>query len=246
MMADGLWVEKLTAAEAAEAMRRPAEWVAGVADGTIDPTLDELEVALNAIGLETRIAINTTRPLWDMHVRHNREELADRIARNRALDEQMHGEAHVQREPPQPGAQARLYGAGPGRTDGGGWAATLTRNCLSEIGITAGELADRAGIAPELAAQLANGEWKPASGEFERILAAIGVPMAIRLEEYEWHDDAEQAAWEADPEGYEKSIEAIRAEVQSWEPIHKKQATLTSRAPNRSSRSGRCRRRAGR
>ena len=214
MMSDGLWIEGLDAAGAAEAMRRPAEWVVGVAGGTIDPTLDELEVSLNAIGLETRIDINTTGPLRPMHARHNREKLAEKIARHRAL-----GEVWIQRGPPQPGAKARLFSAGPGRTDGGGWAAILTRQCLWQIGVTVEQFAARAGIAPDAAARLASGDWKPQAGHFERILAACGVPMAIRLEEYDPHDDYEQAEWEADPEGYEKQIEAIREEIQSWEPI---------------------------
>ena len=228
MMADALWIEKLGAAEAAEAMCRPAEWVQGVVDGTVDPTLDELEVAVNAIGLETRVSVDATGRSWPP-VAHDREKLADRIARHRALDSEMYGEAWIQRGPPQPGATARLFSAGPGRSDGGGWAAILTRNCLSELGATAEQLAYRAGVGADQAGRLASGEWKPAAGEFERILASLGVRMAIRLEEYEIQDDAEQAAWEADPEEYEARIEATRREIQSWEPIPKtKTATTTS------------------
>ena len=228
MMADALWVEKLTAAEAAEAMRRPVEWVQGVVDGTVELTLDELELAVNAIGLETRIAINPAGPLWDMHVRHNREKLAAKIARERALDFEMYGETWIQRGPPQPGATARLFFVGPGRTDGGGWAAILTRNCLSGIGISAEQLAARAGIPDERAEQLASGEWMPVVAEFERILAACGVPMAIRLEAYEHDDDDAHAYWESGPEDYEARINSIRQEIQSWKPIPKAQTPPTN------------------
>ena len=230
MMADALWVEKLGAAEAADAMRRPAEWVQGVVDGTVDPTLDELELAVNAIGLETRVSVDATGRSWPP-VAHDREKLADKIARHRALDSEMYGEAWVQRGPPQPGATARLFSAGPGRSDGGGWAAVLTRNCLFDVGATAEQLACRAGIGAERARGLASGEWKPAAGEFERILASAGVRMAIRLEEYETHDDEHQARWEADPEGYEARIEATRREIQSWQPV---QRTKTAATPTTS------------
>ena len=50
------------------------------------------------------------------------------------------------------------------------------------------------------------------------MLAANGVPMAIRIDIYSEDDDEEQAAWEADPEGYEATIAAIRAEFQALQP----------------------------
>ena len=218
IMEDALWIEKLSAAEAAEAMRRPVEWVQGVVDGTFEPTLDELELAVNAIDLETRIAARGGSRRLPSFAYH-RQKLADKIARHRDLDLEMYGETRIQRGPPQPGATARLFGVGPGRTDGGGWAAILTRSCLSEIGITAQQLAARAGIPDERAEQLACGEWKPTVGEFERILAACGVPIAIRLEAYEHDDDDGHAYWESGPEDYEARINSIRQEVQSWKPI---------------------------
>ena len=228
MMADALWIEKLTAAEAAEAMRRPAEWVQQVLSGAVDPTLDELEIALNAIGLEARISIADCGRSWPPLPRHDREKLAAKIARHRALDEEMFGEAWIQRGPPQPGATARMFGAGPGRTDGGGWAAILTRNTLSDLGITAAELGSRAGIGTEKAEHLASGEWRPPAGCFERILASVGMPMSIRLEEYETHDDEHQARWEADPAGYEARIDAIREEVHSWKTPNNPARTTTT------------------
>ena len=227
IMEDALWIEKLTATEAAEAMRRPVEWVQGVVDGTVEPTLDELELAVNAIGLETRIGTRDSSRHLASSASH-RQMLADKIARLRDLDFEMYGETWIQRGPPQPGATARLFFVGPGRTDGGGWAAMLTRSCLSENGITPKQLAARAGIPKKRADQLARGEWKPTVGEFERILAACGVPMSIRLEAYEHDDDDAHAFWESGPEDYEARINSIRQEIQTWKPIPQAQTPPTN------------------
>ena len=216
VVGDALWVENLAVGEAAEAMRRPAEWVEGVAAGEVDPTLDELEVAVNAIGLETRVHVGLPDRRWPPAAR-SRQQVADNVAALRDHDMRAYGRIWVQRGPPQPGAEARLFSAGPGRTDGGGRAAILARNTLASLGVTAGQIAARAGIAADEAAELAGGGWRPAAGEFERILAACGVPMLISLDEYDFGDDERHAAWEADPAGYEARIAAIRCEVQSWQ-----------------------------
>ena len=89
VMADALWIEQVSAEEAAEACQRSVEWVEGVLAGTLDPTLDELELAVNAIGLETRIALGGVDRPRELPV-FNRQELADKIAGHRALDIEMH------------------------------------------------------------------------------------------------------------------------------------------------------------
>ena len=195
------------------------EWVQGVIDGAVDPTLDELELALNAIGLETRISLGLPDEPWPPAVPHDRERIADTIRRHRALDTEMYGQMWIRRTPPQPGATARLFGAGPGRQDGGGWAAILFDNVLHGLGVSHAEFAHRAGIPPSDAQQIASGDIKPQTGDFERMLAANGVPMAIRIDIYCEDDDDEHAMWEANPEGYEATIAAIRAEFQAAQPI---------------------------
>lgn len=217
IMTDALWIEQVTAAQAAQASGRDETWIQGVADGTVDPTLDELEVALNAIGLETRIALGLPDRPWPP-VPHDRGRVAEKIRRHRTLDMDMYGRVWIRRSPPQPGATARLFGAGPGREDGGGWAAILTRNVLHALDATPKGLARCARISVQQAESLAVGQWRPRSGAFEGILAEVGVPMVIRIEEYCEDDDDEHAAWEADPEGYESDIAALRAEFQSLRP----------------------------
>lgn len=217
IMADALWIEQVTAQEAARASGRDPTWIEGVIDGSVDPTLDELELALNAIGLETRINMGLPGHPWPS-IAHDPQRIADTIKRHRELDTEMYGQVWIRRTPPQPGATARLFGAGPGRQDGGGWAAVLLHNALHGLSISHSQFAHRACIPASEAQQIATGDTKPQAGAFERMLAANGVPMAIRIDIYSEDDDEEQAAWEADPEGYEATIAAIRAEFQALQP----------------------------
>ena len=219
IMADALWIEQVTVEEAARASERDPDWVQGAVDGAVDPTLDELELALNAIGLETRISLGLPDEPWPPAVPHDRERIADTIRRHRALDTKMYAQMWIRRTPPQPGATARLFGAGPGRQDGGGWAAILLHNALHGLSISHSQFAHRACIPASEAQQIATGDTKPQAGAFERMLAANGVPMAIRIDIYCEDDDEEQAMWEADPERYEAKIKAIRAEFQAAQPI---------------------------
>ena len=214
IMADALWIEQITVEQAARACERDPQWVQGVIDGAVDPTLDELELALNAIGLETRISLGLPDEPWPPAVPHDRERIADTIRRHRELDTEMYAQVWIRRTPPQPGATARRFGAGPGRQDGGGWAAILLDNVLHGLGISLSQFAHRACIPASETHQIASGDTKPQAGAFERMLAANGVPMAIRIDIYCEDDDDEQAMWEADPAGYEAKIKAIRAEFQ--------------------------------
>ena len=232
MMEDGLWVEKLDVDEAAMAMRRTPEWVQGVIDGTVDPTLDELELALNAIGLETRVSVERADK-WLSSSMHNREKLAKDIARHRAQDleddMEMFGTPWVQRWPPQPGVTARMFSAGPKRTDGGGWAAILMGDVLQRIlGVSEACAAEQAGLPETQIHQMASGEWRPTADQFEEIVASLGMHMGIRLEEYETHDDELHAMWEAGPDGSDDILEAKRKEVQIWMKTQKAETILTS------------------
>ena len=186
-------------------------------DGAVDPTLDELELALNAIGLETRIALGLPDEPCPPAVLHDRERIADTIRRHRELDTEMYAQVWIRRTPPQPGATARLFGAGPSRQDVGGWAAILLHNALRGLSISHCRFAHRDCIPAGEDQQIASGDTKPQAGAFERMLAANGVPMAIRIDIY--CEDDEQAMWEADPEGCEAKINAIRAEFQSLVPV---------------------------
>ena len=214
IMADALWIEGLTPAEMAEACRRPAEWIEGVVDGSVDPTLDELELAVNSIGLESRLNLHLpdsppSFPTYDRSV------LAGRIALARSMDMEEYGRSWIQREPPQPGATARLFCVGEQRTDGGGAAAVYISAATRRLRMTSAEFAARTGITTQEVAALISGEWRPTCMEFERILASAGVPMTIVLEEYEWHDDELHNIWKADPDKYNKQREALEDEMQS-------------------------------
>ena len=231
IMADALWIEQITVEEAARASERDPQWVQGVIDGAVDPTLDELELALNAIGLETRISLGLPDEPWPPAVPHDRKRIADTIKRHRELDTEMYGQVWIRRTPPQPGATAHLFGAGPGRQDGGGWAAILLRDALHSLGISHDAFAHRAVIPPNDASQIASGDVKPKAGDFERMLAANGVPMAIRIDIYSEDDDDEHAIWEADPEKYEATIAAIRAEFQAAQPIPRRRRARRQQGP---------------
>ena len=233
IMADALWIEQIAAQEAARASGRDPTWIEGVIDGSVDPTLDELELALNAIGLETRINMGLPGHPWPS-IAHDPQRIADTIKRHRELDTEMYGQVWIRRTPPQPGATAHLFGAGPGRQDGGGWAAILLRDALHSLGISHDAFAHRAVIPPNDASQIASGDVKPKAGDFERMLAANGVPMAIRIDIYSEDDDDEHAAWEADPEKYEATIAAIRAEFQALQPASRwRQRTRRQQGPTR-------------
>ena len=215
IMADALWIEQVAADEAAQASGRDTAWIQGVVDGTVDPTLDELELALNAIGIETRVSLGELSSGSLAH-QYSKEALRERIAQQRELESEMYGRAWIRRTPPQPGVSARMTGAGPGRSDGGGRAASLTRRALRDLGVTVNVFAVRAGIDPNQAEQLTRGKWKPATGEFERICASNGLRMTIWLDEYCDDDDDEHAAWEADPAKYEAEIDALRSGFQAF------------------------------
>ena len=201
IMADALWIEQVAADEAAQASGRDTAWIQGVVDGTVDPTLDELELALNAIGLETRIGLGLPGEPWPPAISHDRERIAEKIRRHRALDMEMYGRVWIRRGPPQPGATARLFGAGPGREDGGGWAAVLVRNVFECLAISEYEFAQRVGTSPSEVERLVSGAGaRPSAKDVEQLLARLGVPMAIRIEEYCDDDDYEHGLWWLTPQ----------------------------------------------
>ena len=239
MMTDAMRIENIDAAELAAAAGREPAWIEAVADGRIDPTLDELELAVNAVGLETRIAtlIPHWMPdsFWDDSTAwptpaHDREALAERIARSRAVDSELYGETDVRRGAPQPGASARLFSAGPGRTDGGGWAAILAGNCLHALRMTSREAAVSAGWDPARCNGMQSGAFKPSCDGMEAFLACNGIRMAVRLDVYDDHDDEHHAMWLADPDGYEAVSRQIGAEVNTAWEAQKTQTTRQSRS----------------
>ena len=217
VMADALWIEQVTAEEAAQACRREPTWVQGVIDGDVDPTLDEIELALNAIGLETRVSLGLPDEPWPPPVPHDRDRIAEKIRRHRELDMEMYGNVWIRRSPPQPEASARLFGAGRGREDGGGRAAILVCNVLESFGVRIADVAERVGLSSSEVERIASGAGeKPSVNAVERLLADIGVPITIRIEEYCDDDDYEHALWESDPAVYEAKIAAIRYELHGF------------------------------
>ena len=151
---------------------------------------------------------------------HDRERIAEKIRRHRALDMDMYGRVWIRRAPPQPGATARFFGAGPGREDGGGWAAVLVRNVFECLAVSEYEFAQRVGTSPSEVERLISGAGaRPSAKDVEQLLARLGVPMAIRIEEYCDDDDYEHELWVADPAAYEAKIAAIPLRTARKDPI---------------------------
>ncbi len=198
MLRDGLWIEQVTPAEAAQASERTVKWIEGVLDGTVHPTLDELELTLNAIGLEMRIHPYPADE--KCHIRHAPGVIATKIQHYREVDLRVDGETIIQRSPPQPGVTRRQFSAGPKRQDGGGSAAILTALCLgstisTRVSITPKKFARKAKISQTQLDELLSGDWTPTSVQFEKMLARNGIALHYRLEPYEYHDDELHYLW---------------------------------------------------
>ena len=213
MMSDAIFVEQVTAQEIADASGKSVEWVQDVAEGTTDPNFDDLEVTLNAIGLELRATLCDQKPNGSIINLHNPERLKRRIANEREADMYQFGTITLQRCPPQPNTTRRLFGVGSKRTDGGGRAALLAKRCNVEVE----DFGNKVGLTRQKLSSLMSGAWVPTINEFKELLAKCGKVLSLRLEPYEYHDDELQMIYEQDPEAYEKDLEAIRKEVRAYD-----------------------------
>ena len=99
-------------------------------------------------------------------------------------------------------APARMFGAGPTRRDGGGWAAILVFGERDRIKMTQAQLAQAVGLDVQEIAQIEAGDRRPLVNELQSVLAAMGASLHVRLEVYETHDDGLHLQTLADPERY--------------------------------------------
>lgn len=204
----------ITPAELANAAGCAEALVCSIETGDLDPTLDTLDRIVNAVGLEIRAGPH--QPTG--HYRGagvNREEV-ERLQKKLTVLKRLRDELGANPPGPPTGAQpnwdgqdpapGRQFGAGPTRTDGGGWAALIVRSARAEAGVTACQYAAAAGIGEADLDRIESGELRPPVGELARILDNAGSGLRIRLEPYDDHDDGLHLKALADPELHERRM----------------------------------------
>ena len=199
--------------EVAEAAGCQTGLVSAIEEGQCDPVLDTVERLVNSVGLEVR-AGGYGAPGPDVGSVPGSE-----VARVRRAFADLAGfrRSHGLRPPgppvgAQPGwdgtepAPPRLFGAGPTRRDGGGWAAILVSAARQRSRMTQTDLAAAAGLAREGVAAVEDGRFRPPVKEVERILSAMGYGLRTRLEAYDDHDDGLHLRALADPGRYARRL----------------------------------------
>ena len=203
----------VSAAELAKAAGCELSVVADIEEGRLDPTLDTVERLVNSIGLEVRAGSHSEpNPAYE-------GVAAGEVERVRALLEEVADfrQAYGLRPagPPrgvQPewdgrgSAPPRLFGAGPTRRDGGGWAAILVGCERAQSQFTLGELADAAEVSTACAMSIEDGTFRPPLTMVEHLLSAMGTYLRVRLEPYDDHDDGLHLQALADPERYQRRL----------------------------------------
>lgn len=199
--------------ELAEAAGCDAKLVRAIEAGRFDPALDTVERLVNSVGLEVRAGADEEpgtcfSVVSESEVARVRRALAEVVEFRRS---------HGLRPPGPPlGAQPdwdgtdpappRLFGAGPTRRDGSGWAAILVRSArqrrgMGQAGLAAATGLDRAGVAA-----IENGALRPPVKELERVLSAMGFGLRARLEPYDDHDDGLHLRALRDPGRYARRM----------------------------------------
>ena len=210
----------LSAAELAAAAGCRVELVAAIEEGRFDPTLDTVGRLVNSAGCEIRAGTD-----YVPHPRYGRvdsrevERLASEYGRRREFA------ARFGLGPPgplkgtqpewdgEPPAPARLFGAGRTRSDGGGWGALLIAGERRRLKMDREALAAASGVDVRRIARIEAGDERPPLGDVQRILAAMGASLRVRLEVYDPHDDSLHLAALEDPEGYEQRLRDAKAEL---------------------------------
>lgn len=203
----------VSAAEMAEAAGCDATLVARIESGEHDPSLDTLERLVNSIGLELRCGPREeTNPLYSQVDLGEVQRLADDMTANREFWAQFNrGPSYYPPAGTQaawdgtPPAPPRLFGAGPGRRDEGGWAAMLVRRLRSETTLSTTAAAE-AGISVDSFLRIETGAVRPGLAEVRRLFAARGKALWLRLEVYDPHDDVLHQRAVADPDRFEQTI----------------------------------------
>lgn len=199
--------------EVAEAACCDAELVRAIEAGRYDPALDTVERLVNSVGLEVRAGVDgergtTSSAVCESEVARVRRAFAELVEFRRS---------HGLRPPGPPvGAQLdwdgtdpappRLFGAGPTRRDGGGWAAILVRSARQRCGMGQAGLAAAAGLDRAGVAAIEDGQLLPPVKELERVLSAMGLGLRARLEPYDDHDDGLHLRALADPGRYARRM----------------------------------------
>ena len=203
----------IAAGELAGAAGCGEELVADIEAGRCDPVLDTVERLVNSVGLEVRAGAGEEPGSVFAAVAGSEAARVRRALVELAEFRRSHGlrapgaPAGVQPEwdGTEP-APPRLFGAGPTRRDGGGWAAILVSAARQRTGMAPADLAAAAGLTRARVAAVEDGRIRPPVKELERILSAMGYGLRTRLEPYDDHDDGLHLRALADPERYARRL----------------------------------------
>ncbi|MCY3861837.1 MAG: helix-turn-helix transcriptional regulator [bacterium] len=199
--------------ELAEAAGCDAELVRAIEAGRFDPALDTVERLVNSVGLEVRAGTDgepgaAHSVVCESEVARVRGAFSELVEFRRS---------HGLRPPGPPvGAQPdwdgtdpappRLFGAGPTRRDGGGWAAILVRLARQRRRMGQAGLAAVAGLDQAEVAAIEIGALRPPVKELERVLSTMGFGLRSRLEPYDDHDDGLHLRALGDPGRYARRM----------------------------------------
>ena len=202
----------ITAEEVAEAAGCSVDLVEQIESGGRDPVIDTVGRLVSSVGLELRCGGRTApNPAYLRVDPGEVSRVAGEIARCREFRAQF-GRGGLPMPTHQiewdggPPAPPHLFGAGPGRRHEGGWAALLIGPERSRLKMTEAEMAAAAGISETRLDGIESGGCRPAMGEVERILSAVGVELYVRLEVYEDHDDRLHQFALDDPASLERTL----------------------------------------
>lgn len=181
--------------------------------GRCDPVLDTVERLVNSVGLEVRAGAGdgsggVLAAMFESEVRRVRQAFVEAV--------EFRGFCGLGPPGPLKGTQwdwdgvepapPRLFGAGPTRRDGGGWAAILVSGQRQRSGAALEDIAAAASVSPARVAGIEAGRIRPPTSELERLLSAMGAGLRARLEPYDDHDDGLHLQAVADPERYRRRL----------------------------------------
>ena len=108
-------------------------------------------------------------------------------------------------------APRRPFGAGEGRSDGGGWAAVLLCSAQAEARCDTQAFAEACGVSVADLERMQTGELRLAVGELASMLARAGTGLRVRLEVYDDHDDGLHFSASARPDLHRRRMRRGRA-----------------------------------
>lgn len=209
---------EVTALELAAKAGCSQDLVASIESGRLEPTLDTVNRLVSSVGLELR-AGPRSRPN-PAYLGLSQVEV-DRVRAEHKRVCEFAAEYGLKPPGPPLGAQpdwdgtdpapAHMFGAGPTRRDGGGWAAILVFGERDRIKMTQTQLAEAVEIDEQEIARIETGDLRPSVNELQRVLAAMGASLHVRLEVYDTHDDVLHLQALADPERYLRRLKNAEA-----------------------------------